>query len=202
MEARYAIYSNIVESITNLINALEDLKIALSMNEDKAQMEESKSLIFKYSDMLQKNTETDTRRNCYSMDELSGKNSIPEKRQMSTEVFRSSTSCLGELDNICPPFEVIQALKYLWSTTSIQKAYERRNEFQLIDSAAYFMNDLDRVCTPDYEPTDDDVLRTRVRTTGIVKIEFEFRHLTVSHTLLYDNYCCKILSYDLVSLMF
>ena len=59
-------------------------------------------------------------------------------------------------------------------------AYERRNEFQLMDSASYFLNDLDRVCAPDFEPTDDDVLRVRVRTTGIVKIEFEFRDMIVS----------------------
>ena len=183
MEARYAIYSNIVESITNLINALDDLNIKLSVDEDEAKMEESKSIIFKYSDTLQKNTEKETRRNCYSMDELSGQNGKPDQRQMSTEVFRSSTSCLGGQDNICPPSDVVQALKYLWSTTTIQKAYERRNEFQLIDSASYFMNDLDRVCTQDYEPTDDDILHTRIRTTGIVKIEFEFRHLTVSSIL-------------------
>ena len=181
MEARRAIYSNIVESIINLINALEDLNITPSVNDDKAKMEESKLLILKYSDMLPRSTENETRRNCYSMDELSGKPTLTEKRQMSTEVFRSSTSGFAELDNICPPYEVVLALKYLWSTTSIQKAYERRNEFQLIDSASYFMNDLDRVCMAEYEPTDDDVLRTRVRTTGIVKIEFEFRHLTVSY---------------------
>ena len=181
MEARHAIYSNIVDSITKLINAVEDLNINSPPNEDKAKTEECKVCIFKYSEMLQNNTEKKVRRNCYSMDELSiGTHTRPDKRQMSADGFRSSDADLRELERICPSNEVIQALKYLWSAPSIQEAYEKRNEFQLIDSASYFMNDLDRVCQPHFEPTDEDILRTRVKTTGIIKIEFEFRHLTVS----------------------
>lgn len=60
--------------------------------------------------------------------------------------------------NFCPP--------------AAQVVYARRNEFQLNDSAQYFLSDVGRLCTPDYVPSDQDVLRTRVKTTGIVKIEF------------------------------
>ena len=178
MEARHSIYSNIVDSIISLIDAVEELKITFTCIEEKEKVEESKSVILKYSEDLRKNAENDTRRNCYSMDELSEKEARLHHRQMSTEVFGSSNiKVVGE--QACPPSRVVQALKYLWSSPSIQQAYERRNEFQLIDSASYFLDDLDRVCTSDFEPTDDDILRTRVRTTGIVKIEFEFRHLMV-----------------------
>ena len=159
---------------------MEDLKILPSQNEDKNKINESKSRVFKYYERLSLNFEKDSRRNCHSMDELSEKESVkPQQRQMSTDGF-GSPSHQREDESCCPPTEVIQALQHLWSTPSIRKAYERRNEFQLIDSASYFLDDLDRVCTPDFEPSDDDVLRTRVRTTGIVKIEFEFRHLTVN----------------------
>ena len=158
---------------------MEDLKIVMSQNDDKNKINESKSIVFQYFQKLPQSHEKDNRRNCHSMDELSEKESIkPHQRQMSTDGFGSPSHGL-ENENCCPPTEVIQALRYLWSAPSIRKAYERRNEFQLIDSASYFLNDLDRVCTPEYEPSDDDILRTRVRTTGIVKIEFEFRHLTV-----------------------
>ena len=50
--------------------------------------------------------------------------------------------------------------------------------YQLFDSAHYFLSDVERLCCPEYEPSDQDVLRTRVATTGIVKVEFEYRHLT------------------------
>ena len=53
-----------------------------------------------------------------------------------------------------------------------QGVYTRRNEFQLNDSAQYFLSDVGRLCAPDYVPNDQDVLRSRVKTTGIVKIEF------------------------------
>ena len=53
-----------------------------------------------------------------------------------------------------------------------QGVYARRNEFQLNDSAQYFLSDVGRLCAPDYVPSDQDVLRSRVKTTGIVKIEF------------------------------
>ena len=178
MEAKYAIYSNIVDSVTSLLNALEHLNITSSSIEDKGRMERSRKILFKYSDTLQKNTEKEKRRNCYSGDEL-GEAMVRTERQVSNDVSQISDSCLRDLDRICPTAEVISALKYLWLNKSIQMAYERRNEFQIIDSASYFLNDLDRVCAPDYQPTDNDVLRTRVRTTGIVKIEFEFKHLTV-----------------------
>lgn len=39
------------------------------------------------------------------------------------------------------------------------------------------MNSLDRICQSDYCPTQQDVLRTRVKTTGIVEISFKFKGL-------------------------
>lgn len=40
-----------------------------------------------------------------------------------------------------------------------------------------YLNSLDRLCQPDYCPTQQDVLRTRVKTTGIVEISFRFKGL-------------------------
>merc|ERR1712016_242175 len=39
----------------------------------------------------------------------------------------------------------------------------------------YFMSSIERICKKDYEPTEQDVLRSRVKTTGINKIEFSYR---------------------------
>jgi len=41
-----------------------------------------------------------------------------------------------------------------------------------LDSAEYYFLKLDAVSEPDYIPTEADVLRTRVKTTGIVETEF------------------------------
>uniref|UniRef100_S4RPI4 Guanine nucleotide-binding protein G(i) subunit alpha-2 n=1 Tax=Petromyzon marinus TaxID=7757 RepID=S4RPI4_PETMA len=53
----------------------------------------------------------------------------------------------------------------------------RSREYQLNDSAAYYLNDVARISRADYVPTQQDVLRTRVKTTGIVETHFIFKSL-------------------------
>lgn len=40
-----------------------------------------------------------------------------------------------------------------------------------------YLNDLERIACADYIPTQQDVLRTRVKTTGIVETHFTFKDL-------------------------
>lgn len=61
----------------------------------------------------------------------------------------------------------------LWKDAGIQKAFENRAKFQLTDSAQYFFEKLDQVAAEGYLPSEQDVLRSRVRTTGIVENNFE-----------------------------
>ena len=181
-EARKAIYSNVTDSIINLVHAVEDLNIPLSINEDKGRFEESKANVSKFWNEIQardKKYQAVPRRNCFSVGDASDK--IVINPSVASDTTSSENVCSS--DPICPCPVTVSALKYLWTSPCIQKAYERRNEFQLTDSAAYFLGDLDRLCVHEYEPTDDDVLRSRVQTLGIVKIEFIFRHLMVSQYL-------------------
>jgi hypothetical protein len=59
----------------------------------------------------------------------------------------------------------------LWKDPSIQTVYGRRYQFQLDDSASYYLNQIDRVGKVDYIPTQMDVLRSRVKTTGIIEVK-------------------------------
>ncbi|KAI3357375.1 hypothetical protein L3Q82_015808 [Scortum barcoo] len=68
-------------------------------------------------------------------------------------------------------------IQRLWSDAGVQACFDRSREYQLNDSAAYYLNDLDRICQPNYVPTQQDVLRTRVKTTGIVETHFTFKDL-------------------------
>lgn len=47
----------------------------------------------------------------------------------------------------------------------------------LISPFSSYLNALDRLGSPDYVPTEQDVLRTRVKTTGIVETHFTFKDL-------------------------
>ncbi|KAM9785637.1 guanine nucleotide-binding protein G(i) subunit alpha [Neosynchiropus ocellatus] len=73
--------------------------------------------------------------------------------------------------------ELTGVIQRLWKDEGVQSCFDRSREYQLNDSAAYYLNDLDRICQPDYVPTQQDVLRTRVKTTGIVETHFTFKDL-------------------------
>lgn len=40
-----------------------------------------------------------------------------------------------------------------------------------------YLNEMDRICKPDYMPTEQDVLRSRVKTTGIIEEQFSCKEL-------------------------
>jgi len=73
--------------------------------------------------------------------------------------------------------EFLLAMKRLWTDEGVQQCFQRSNEYQLNDSAKYFLDDLDRLGRKDYMPTEQDILRTRVKTTGIVEVHFSFKNL-------------------------
>ena len=76
--------------------------------------------------------------------------------------------------------EVGALVKSLWATPSMKAQFDRRSEFQLNDSAEFYFNEVERLCVPNYLPTVDDVLRSRVRTTGIVQSDFRIKGLDFS----------------------
>lgn len=61
----------------------------------------------------------------------------------------------------------------LWRDPAIQAAFGRANEYQLNDSTKYYMDDLARVSQPSYVPTEQDVLRSRVKTLGVLETTFD-----------------------------
>jgi len=64
----------------------------------------------------------------------------------------------------------------LWADEGIQATYNNRTHFQLTDSSKYFFDKVKTIAGDGYTPTEQDVLRSRVRTTGIVENEFEIDH--------------------------
>jgi GTPase SAR1 family protein len=66
-----------------------------------------------------------------------------------------------------------EALLSLWRDRGIQATFEQRSHFQLTDSSKYFFDRIEDVMLENYIPSEQDVLRSRVRTTGIVENEFE-----------------------------
>jgi len=69
--------------------------------------------------------------------------------------------------------ETARGIAELWREPAIQQTYERRAEYQLPGSVDYAMQHCERLLLPNSAISDDDILRCRMRTTGIVEIDFE-----------------------------
>uniref|UniRef100_A0AAY4BG74 Guanine nucleotide-binding protein G(Olf) subunit alpha n=1 Tax=Denticeps clupeoides TaxID=299321 RepID=A0AAY4BG74_9TELE len=69
--------------------------------------------------------------------------------------------------------EFFDHAKHLWEDEGVKACFERSNEYQLIDCAQYFLDRIDPVSQHDYTPTDQDLLRCRVLTSGIFETRFQ-----------------------------
>jgi len=86
----------------------------------------------------------------------------------SVDFFRALPDEVSVLDP-----DIARHVKILWTDSGIQKTYTLRSHFQLLDSCSYFFQRVDRCAAENYEPSYEDVIRCRVRTTGIVETRFE-----------------------------
>ncbi|XP_034249118.1 guanine nucleotide-binding protein G(q) subunit alpha isoform X1 [Thrips palmi] len=71
----------------------------------------------------------------------------------------------------------VEAIKDLWADPGVQECYDRRREYQLTDSAKYYLNEIDRVADSNYLPNEQDILRVRVPTTGIIEYPFDLEEI-------------------------
>uniref|UniRef100_A0A9L0SVW3 Guanine nucleotide-binding protein subunit alpha n=1 Tax=Equus caballus TaxID=9796 RepID=A0A9L0SVW3_HORSE len=92
-----------------------------------------------------------------------------ENAQLIREVEVDKVSALSR--------DQVEAIKQLWQDPGIQECYDRRREYQLSDSAKYYLTDIDRIAMPSFVPTQQDVLRVRVPTTGIIEYPFDLENI-------------------------
>ncbi|KAK2513851.1 hypothetical protein Q9233_015244 [Columba guinea] len=62
-----------------------------------------------------------------------------------------------------------EAIKKLWEDPGIQECYDRRRDY---------LTDVDRIAMPSFVPTQQDILRVRVPTTGIIEYPFDLENIT------------------------
>jgi len=84
----------------------------------------------------------------------------------------------AQIDTDDLPKDLGVAIESLWADAGLRTAFKRSREFHLNDSAAYYFDSIERIARPDYIPDDQDVLRSRVKTTGITETIFRIGELT------------------------
>lgn len=67
--------------------------------------------------------------------------------------------------------ELARDISSLWGDPGVRACYDRRDEYWLLDACSYYFDECERLAEEDFEPTEEDMLMTRVRTTGIVITE-------------------------------
>jgi hypothetical protein len=99
-----------------------------------------------------------------------------ENRQHSATINEYDQEAMLHITKIWTE-ELGKNLEELWNDEGIQKVYRQRSKFQLLDSTEYFFAHIKRIAKSDYVPNEQDVLRCRVKTTGIVESEFDFNNI-------------------------
>jgi len=69
--------------------------------------------------------------------------------------------------------KMAQQLTDFFATEPIQAVFARRNEFWLLDSFPYYMDNIFRFAEENFTANEEDIIMARVRTTGIVVTELE-----------------------------
>jgi guanine nucleotide-binding protein subunit alpha len=83
---------------------------------------------------------------------------------------------IGAEDRMPPDY--LDPVKSLWKDAGVKAAIAKGNEYALHDNLSYFIDDIDRIWAADYIPNDQDLLRSRLRTTGITETIFDLGQLT------------------------
>jgi GTPase SAR1 family protein len=107
------------------------------------------------------------------------KNLVVAAREKDIPIAANATAAADRIGAIDVQFfagvltpEIADDIAVLWKDNGIRAAYTRQNEFQLNDSAAYYFDNIERLAAADYVPSEQDVLRSRAKTTGIIETEF------------------------------
>ncbi|KAJ8317997.1 hypothetical protein KUTeg_004227 [Tegillarca granosa] len=99
------------------------------------------------------------------------------KNRSQAQVVLTCTCCFDKSHKMLP---VIQnALKSLWQDRGVRIAVARGYEYELNDSAIYYFENMERICSSKFVPTAVDVLRARVRTTGIIETCFRINNVLI-----------------------
>mmetsp|Transcript_3078 Transcript_3078/g.5232 ORF Transcript_3078/g.5232 Transcript_3078/m.5232 type:complete len:369 (-) Transcript_3078:312-1418(-) len=66
------------------------------------------------------------------------------------------------------PPELAITIDKLWKDPGIQTVYSRRSEYWIMDATPYYLDEVYRIASTDFDVTEEDIIMARVRTIGIV----------------------------------
>jgi GTPase SAR1 family protein len=70
-----------------------------------------------------------------------------------------------------------KAIKVLWDDPGFKHTFHKRQSILISESAEYFLDKVEAVAQDSYLPTDDDLLHVRIKTSGLIKEDFQIENL-------------------------
>ena len=77
-----------------------------------------------------------------------------------------------DLDSISMSTEKAELIQKLWLSEGIKKVFEKKNQLQVDEGLEYFMDKIIDLCQDSYCPTIEDIMKVRVKSTGLKEIQF------------------------------
>ena len=79
------------------------------------------------------------------------------------------------------PVEILPIIRNLWKDSTVRHCLQyHRDSISCAESAEYFLPQIARVMSPGFIPNDQDILHSRVRTTGIREIQFRYQNSVIN----------------------
>lgn len=78
------------------------------------------------------------------------------------------------------PLDIAEAIRFLWIDVGFKEGFDLlRRESYILDSAPYFFENVDRYSQPGYLPSTTDILKARIKTTGITTETFQRKGFSI-----------------------
>lgn len=169
------VYRNILDCIKNVITAIMDLEPQL------IEQQPDVPLVTVESEDDAKDLDSQNSVEHYNGEKASGRKYILDLNSLNQILnYEISMNTEEVFDS-----NIAAKIKEVYNTPEVQTFVKfQQGNFYLIDSTHYFLSDIDRLVEPDYIPSQQDILRTRKKTSGIY--DFKFQMSTGLNIHMYD----------------
>jgi len=93
---------------------------------------------------------------------------LPEVDNTDDWVGRSARAGLGANNDAKQLLQLWREIKVLWESSTMKDVWQKRAQANIIDSHKDYLNDINRIASPKFRPSQQDVLLARVKTTQVV----------------------------------
>uniref|UniRef100_A0A0N4ZB70 Guanine nucleotide-binding protein subunit alpha n=1 Tax=Parastrongyloides trichosuri TaxID=131310 RepID=A0A0N4ZB70_PARTI len=93
------------------------------------------------------------------------------------EIIKLASSENNKTISIQKFIEIYPKIEKLWNDNGIKLTFSKRNRYQITDNCEYFFDNINRIGSKDYIPTNQDILYCRKASRGITEHYFEIKKI-------------------------